>query len=265
MTRELLPDELISSLLQQVVVLTLQSHGYTSAHPLALKLINERVEKRTFPYANSINVGIMSLLRRAALMANTQRRTIPSPIDLSYAFLMENVHTYDLEDEIHRWPFPPQLHPSKGNALFHTKFTLEPPHPALLPSPVNELVYTRAILPPALRPQTNTPSFIPSTFPKFPPKYTYSFTPSYPPRAVDPETIRRKVVEERALIESSLSKLVAGQVRPQAPIIAEEKQGRERREEIWWEVWREMGCDLERGNDGVWPVEKSRRGVNWAL
>jgi transcription initiation factor TFIID subunit 8 len=195
----------------------------------------------------------MSLLRRAALMANTQRRTIPSPVDLSYAFLMENVHTYHLEDEMSHWPSPPQLH-----------FDIEMTHPALLPSPVNELVYTRAILPPALRPQTTTPSFIPSSFPRFPAKHTYSFTPSYPPRAVDPETIRRKVVEERALIESSLAKLVSGQVT--RPVTSTgNKEGRERREEVWWETWRELGCDLDTKNEGVWPVERDRRGITWSL
>jgi len=46
MTRELLPEELISSLFQQAIVLILQSHGFSAAHPLALNLIIERVEKR---------------------------------------------------------------------------------------------------------------------------------------------------------------------------------------------------------------------------
>ena len=62
----------------------------------------------------SLISGLLSLLRRAASMANTQRRTIASPTDLNYAFLMENIHTYALEDEISRWPSPPQLHPTKG-------------------------------------------------------------------------------------------------------------------------------------------------------
>jgi len=47
MTRELLPEELIQSILQQAIVLTLQSHGFTSTHPLAFNLIIQRVEKRT--------------------------------------------------------------------------------------------------------------------------------------------------------------------------------------------------------------------------
>jgi hypothetical protein len=47
MARDLLPEELIQSLLQRAVVLTLQSHGYTSIHPFALNLLMETVEKRT--------------------------------------------------------------------------------------------------------------------------------------------------------------------------------------------------------------------------
>jgi hypothetical protein len=46
MARDLLPEELIESLLQQAVIRTLQSHGYTSIHPLALNLLIETVEKR---------------------------------------------------------------------------------------------------------------------------------------------------------------------------------------------------------------------------
>jgi len=45
-SRDLLPEELIESLLQQAVILTLQSHGYTAAHPLALNLLIKTVEKR---------------------------------------------------------------------------------------------------------------------------------------------------------------------------------------------------------------------------
>ena len=133
-------------------------------------------------------------------MANTQRRTIPSPTDLQYAFLMENIHTYSLEDEIARFPRPSashRLHPQR-----------EPKHPALLPPEVDERVYTRAILPSGLRPQANTPEYIPRVFPLFPPKYTYSFTPSYVPRQVDPEVIRRKAAQERELVEQSLAQLV---------------------------------------------------------
>jgi hypothetical protein len=46
MNRDLLPEELVESLLQQAVVLTLQSHGYTSIQPLALNLVLETVQKR---------------------------------------------------------------------------------------------------------------------------------------------------------------------------------------------------------------------------
>ena len=46
MARDLLPEELVESLLQQAVVLILQSHGYTAIHPLALNLLIQTVEKR---------------------------------------------------------------------------------------------------------------------------------------------------------------------------------------------------------------------------
>jgi hypothetical protein len=93
--------------------------------------------------------------------------------------------------------------------------------------------------PRALRSESNTPGYVPSTFPHFPPKYTYSFTPSFPPRAVDPETIR--------------SRGVGGGVWD---------VGMEKREEIWWETWRKMGCDVERGLGEVWPMmgKMRRRG-----
>ena len=52
MQRDLLPEELVQSLLQQAVVLTLQSHGYTSIHPIALNLLIETVEKRTLETAS---------------------------------------------------------------------------------------------------------------------------------------------------------------------------------------------------------------------
>ena len=142
--------------------------------------------------------------------------------------------------------------------------TIEPLNPALLPSPVDERVYNRAILPTALRPTSNTPSSIPSTFPLFPPKYTYSFTPSYPPRAVDPETIRRKAVAERALVEQSLARLVSTETHVQSTgggAVEGGKEGREAREEFWWETWREMGCDLDIGGNEIWPVGKMRRGL----
>jgi hypothetical protein len=184
-------------------------------------------------------------------MANTQRRLIPSPTDLNYAFLMENIHTYSLEDEMARWPSPPHLHPTK-----------EPPNPALLPSLVNEKIYNRAILPPELRPSANTPAYIPPNFPTFPPKYTYAFTPTYSPRAVDPETIRRKAVAERQLVEESLARLVAEEESLKTTEMQngkEEKEGRDLREEVWWETWKEMGCDLDRGTKELWPVRKTRR------
>jgi hypothetical protein len=196
-------------------------------------------------------------------MANTQRRTIPSPTDLQYAFLMENIHTYSLEDEIHRFSHSPQQ--QKQRLL---KPQLEPKHPSLLPSDVDERVYTRAILPPGLRPSTNTPEYIPRVFPLFPPKYTYSYTPSYVPRTVDPEIIRRKAARERELVEQSLARLV----RREDEQLAGGKgglEGREgigdvgdrgHREGVWWETWREMGCDLD-GSSDVWPVPKMRRAV----
>ena len=196
-------------------------------------------------------------------MANTQRRTVPSPTDLNYAFLMENIHTADLEDEMSRWANPPHLKLSIGtqNPLVGSYIDkVEPLNPALEPSPVNNMIYTRAILPSALRPSNNTPPFIPPTFPPFPPKYTYAFTPTYPPRAVDPETIRKRAVAERDLVEQSLARLVASEQRESTkdprnvPV-----DGREKREQVWWETWREMGCDLDKTPYEVWPVGKMRR------
>jgi len=183
-------------------------------------------------------------------MANTQRRTIPSPTDLQYAFLMENIHTSALEDELLRLPSPPPLRPQ-----------LEPKHPSLLRPEVDERVYMRDILPQGLRPAQNTPAYIPRVFPLFPPKYTYSYTPSYVPRAVDPEVIRRRAARERELVEMSLARLV----RREESVVAREvdggeEGGRARREAVWWETWREMGCDVDSSNE-VWPVPKVRRVV----
>lgn len=134
---------------------------------------------------------------------------------------------------------------------------------ALLPSEVDENVYTRIILPTTLRPSTNTPDYIPQNFPRYPPKYTYSFTPSFPPRAIDPELIRKKVVNERGLVEQNLDRLVNSEVVVQQQQQKSAAGGEERdlREEVWWETWREMGCDLDRGGKEIWPVPKMGRGL----
>lgn len=183
-------------------------------------------------------------------MANTQRRTIPSPTDLQYAFLMENIHTFTLEDEISRFPNPPHLHPQ-----------IESQHPALRPSEIDERTYMETILPPQLRPQSNTPDYIPGTFPLFPPKYTWSYTPSYVPRAVDPEVIRRKAAQERELVERSLARLVQREEKQRRSAEMERDMGeRGLRDQVWWDTWREMGCDLDSSTE-VWSVPKTRRGV----
>jgi Transcription factor TFIID complex subunit 8 C-term len=182
-------------------------------------------------------------------MANTQRRTIPSPTDLQYAFLIENIHTFALEDEISRFPHPPLLHPQ-----------IEPPHRALDPSQVDQQIYTKAILPAQLRPQSNTPEYVPGTFPLFPPKYTWSYTPSYVPRAVDPEVIRRKAAQERELVERSLARLVQREGREGREERERDTGERGERERVWWDTWREMGCDLDSLTE-VWPVPKLRREV----
>jgi hypothetical protein len=65
---------------------------------------------------------------------------------------------------------------------------------------------------------------------------------------------------ERELVEQSLARLVntEGQVVPQHQT-GNSKEGRELRDDVWWEAWMEMGCDLERGGNEVWPVGKMRR------
>ena len=136
-------------------------------------------------------------------------------------------------------------------------FCVEPPNQALLPSPVNDVVYTRAILPSSLRPSLNTPSYIPSWFPTFPPKYTYSYTPSYPPRPVDPEDIRNKAVLERDLLDKNLERLMNlenQRLQENPPKFGE---ARDKREEVWWEAWKELGCDVARID--IWPLPKIKR------
>ena len=68
---------------------------------------------------------------------------------------------------------------------------------------------------------------------------------------------------EREKLEQSLAMLVARETQS----VEEEgrahvaKDGREKRDEMWWDTWKEMGFDAEiRGSD-VWPVGKMRRGV----
>lgn len=68
---------------------------------------------------------------------------------------------------------------------------------------------------------------------------------------------------EREKVEQSLAKLVAREtqsaVEEGAGVERTGNEGREKREEMWWETWREMGYDLERGGSEIWPVEKMRR------
>jgi hypothetical protein len=236
-----------------------------------LPSISSSKQSKIVPFPSTLDsneAGLLSLLRRAASMANTQRRTVPSPTDLNYAFLMENIHTYSLEDEMARWPSPPQLAPTKGILIIVLSFSnIEPLNPALLPSAVDERVYTRAILPSSLRPASNTPAFIPAAFPRFPPKYTYSFTPTYPPRATDPETILQKAIKERTLVEQNLARLIPTErlVQSTDMDIVAQKEGRDEREEIWWNTWKDMGCDFEHGTNEVWPVSKVKRGLAGSL
>jgi len=44
--RDVLPEDLFETLLQQAVLLTLHSHGYTAVDTQALSLVIEVVEKR---------------------------------------------------------------------------------------------------------------------------------------------------------------------------------------------------------------------------
>ena len=78
---------------------------------------------------------------------------------------------------------------------------------------------------------------------------------------MDPETIRNRAVMEREKAEQSLAKLVARETQNVDQSVELRKEGRETRDEVWWETWREMGCDAERGGNEVWPVRKIRRGV----
>jgi hypothetical protein len=76
--------------------------------------------------------------------------------------------------------------------------------------------------------------------------------------------IRRKAVEERVLVEENLAKLVdVDGVKEINGHVA--KEGREQREQVWWETWKEMGCDVDMGNHEIWPVQKVRRGVTGHL
>ena len=90
--------------------------------PPARRLPHHRDGRETcYQTRIALIIGLMSLLKRAASMANTQRRLVPSPTDLNYAFLMENIHTYSLEDEIARWPAPPRLRPQRGPYTLHDR------------------------------------------------------------------------------------------------------------------------------------------------
>jgi hypothetical protein len=42
-------------------------------------------------------------------------------------------------------------------------------------------------------------------------------------------------------------------------------EGRQQREQVWWETWREMGCYLNRAGNEVWPVGNMRRGLAVSL
>src|SRR5271156_2891973 len=106
-----------------------------------------------------------------------------------------------------------------------------------MPSAVNETIFQNMILPSQLRSNNTTPSEIPPLFPRFPPKYTYKFTPAFPPRAIDPETIRRKTVEERSLIQASLARLISAEYAAKWTAEGEDRraEGREDRMAVWWD------------------------------
>jgi Transcription factor TFIID complex subunit 8 C-term len=114
------------------------------------------------------------------------------------------------------------------------------------------------ILPSQLRSSNTTPAEIPAVFPRFPPKYTYKFTSTFPPRAVDPETIRRRTVEERSLIQASLARLIQAEYPPQN--IEEDKGAMQ----VWWDTWEQVSS-LEGSKGEVWPVERPRRSGTWSM
>ena len=63
-------------------------------------------------------------------------------------------------------------------------------------------------------------------------------------------------------MEQSLARLVSAETQAPSTVgAAGVKEGKEAREEVWWETWREMGCDLELGGNEIWPVGKMRRGL----
>jgi hypothetical protein len=47
--QDVLPGELVETLLQQAALLTIRSHGYAAVQPHALSLIIETIEKRLSP------------------------------------------------------------------------------------------------------------------------------------------------------------------------------------------------------------------------
>lgn len=72
---------------------------------------------------------------------------------------------------------------------------------------------------------------------------------------------------ERTLVEQSLARLIVveGQTASTETNAVAQKEGKEKREEIWWKTWKDMGCDLDRGINEVWPVPKVRRGLAGSL
>lgn len=63
-------------------------------------------------------------------------------------------------------------------------------------------------------------------------------------------------------MEQSLARLVNAETQAQSTdgeAVAGVKEAREARDEVWWETWREMGCDLDHGGNEIWSVGKMRR------
>jgi hypothetical protein len=62
------------------------------------------------------------------------------------------------------------------------------------------------------------------------------------------------------MVEESLAKLVAAAGATEKEETLEE--ARAKREEVWWETWRDMGCDLDKQEkEDIWEVDKVRRGM----
>ncbi|KAF8539372.1 transcription factor TFIID complex subunit 8 C-term-domain-containing protein [Trichophaea hybrida] len=178
---QVLPEEIVSQLLNRSTAIILQSVGFSGASAGVLEGMRKLIEDYYF-----------QMLQTVGLFALAQRRTKPTVLDFEEMLRQNHIGLHGLEDELKRIP---SITPS---------VPLPPPSPPP-PSPPD----LTKLLGEELGGSQDQRYRIYEHLPPFPSRHTYQETPVFSERPTDPRLIREKATAESRLAEQALRKLLA--------------------------------------------------------